>query len=41
MIVAKSDALINALTAGPLAAKLNAPILLNPINSVSVYHEDT
>ena len=41
MIVAKSDVLVDALTAGPLAAKLNAPILLNPTNSVSSYHEDT
>ena len=41
MIVAKSDVLIDALAAGPLAAKLNAPILLNPTTYVSTYHEET
>ena len=41
MIVAKSDVLIDALAAGPLASKLNAPILLNPTTYISLYHEET
>lgn len=40
MMVTKSNVLVDALTAGPLAAKLNAPIMLNPTNYISAYHED-
>ncbi|RDY25022.1 N-acetylmuramoyl-L-alanine amidase [Romboutsia maritimum] len=40
VLVAKSDVLVDALAAGPLAAKFNSPILLNPRTYVSAYHED-
>ncbi|HSQ87302.1 N-acetylmuramoyl-L-alanine amidase [Romboutsia sp.] len=40
VLVAKSDVLVDALAAGPLAAKLNSPILINPTNYVSSYHEN-
>lgn len=40
VLVAKSDVLVDALAAGPLAAKLNSPILINPTTYVSNYHQD-
>ena len=40
VLVARSDVLTDALVAGPLAAKLNSPILINPTSYVSAYHED-
>ncbi len=40
VLVAKSDVLVDALAAGPLAAKLNSPILINPKTYVSSYHQD-
>lgn len=40
VLVARSDKLSDALVAGPLAAKLNSPILINPTNKLSSYHED-
>jgi N-acetylmuramoyl-L-alanine amidase len=40
VLVAKSDVLVDALAAGPLAAKLNSPILINPTTYVSSYHQD-
>lgn len=40
LFVAKSNELIDALTCGPLAAKKNSPILINPTNYVSARHED-
>lgn len=39
-LVAKSDVLVDALAAGPLAAKLNSPIIINPTTYVSKYHEE-
>lgn len=38
VLVSKSDVLVDALAAGPLAAKLNSPILMTPVNYVSAYH---
>ncbi|WP_027701366.1 N-acetylmuramoyl-L-alanine amidase [Metaclostridioides mangenotii] len=40
MLVAKSDVIVDALAAGPLAAKLNSPILITPKTYVSAYHTD-
>lgn len=40
VLIARSDELADALIAGPLAAKLNSPILITPTNYVSAYHED-
>ena len=40
VMVTKSNVLVDALTAGPLAAKLNAPIMINPTDYISAYHED-
>ena len=40
VLVAKSDVLADALAAGPLAAKLNSPIIINPPTYVSKYHEE-
>lgn len=40
ILVAKSDVLVDALAAGPLAAKLNSPILINPTTYVSKHHEN-
>ncbi|MGL6107505.1 cell wall-binding repeat-containing protein [Romboutsia sp.] len=40
VLVARSDVLVDALLAGPLAAKLNSPILITPTNYVSKYHEN-
>ena len=38
MLVAKSDIIVDSITAGPLAAKLKAPILITPKTYVSAYH---
>lgn len=40
VLVSKGDILVDALTAGPLAAKLNSPILLTNTDSLSSYHND-
>lgn len=40
VLVARSDKLSDALIAGPLAAKLNSPILITPTTKLSEYHED-
>lgn len=40
VIVARSDELTDALVAGPLAAKLNSPILITSPNYLSDYHTD-
>ena len=40
MFVARSDELVDALTAGPLAAKQNSPILITPAEYVSSYHKE-
>lgn len=40
MLVAKSDVIVDALAAGPLAAKLKSPILITPKTYVSAYHTD-
>lgn len=40
VLVARSDKLSDALVAGPLAAKLNSPILITPTTKLSSYHED-
>ncbi len=40
MLVAKSDVIVDALAAGPLAAKLNSPILITPKTYISAYHTD-
>ena len=40
VLVAKSDIIVDALAAGPLAAKLNSPILITPKTYVSAYHTD-
>lgn len=40
VLVARSDVLVDALSAGPLAAKLNSPILITPTTYVSKYHEN-
>ena len=40
VLVARSDKLADALIAGPLAAKLNSPILITPTTKLSEYHED-
>ena len=40
VLVARSDKLADALIAGPLAAKLNSPILITPTDKLSEYHED-
>lgn len=39
VLVARSDKLSDALIAGPLAAKLNSPILITPTTKLSQYHE--
>lgn len=39
VLVARSDKLADALIAGPLAAKLNSPILITPTTKLSEYHE--
>jgi N-acetylmuramoyl-L-alanine amidase len=38
VLVAKSDVIVDALAAGPLAAKLNSPILITPKTYVSAFH---
>ncbi len=40
VLVAKSDVLVDALAAGPLAANLKSPILITPKTYVSAYHKD-
>ncbi|MCC0666561.1 N-acetylmuramoyl-L-alanine amidase [Clostridioides sp. ZZV14-6153] len=40
VLVAKSDVLVDALAAGPLAASLKSPILITPKTYVSAYHKD-
>lgn len=40
VLVARSDKLSDALIAGPLAAKLNSPILITTTTKLSSYHED-
>ncbi len=40
VLVSKGDILVDALTAGPLAAKLKSPILLTNTDSLSSYHND-
>ncbi|MFL8673898.1 N-acetylmuramoyl-L-alanine amidase [Clostridioides sp. GD02404] len=40
MLVAKSDVLVDALAAGPLAANLKSPILITPKTYVSAYHKE-
>ncbi|MEG2789567.1 MAG: cell wall-binding repeat-containing protein [Romboutsia sp.] len=40
VLVAKGDILVDALTAGPLAAKMNSPILITNTDSVSDYHKE-
>ncbi|MGX9756698.1 N-acetylmuramoyl-L-alanine amidase [Clostridioides difficile] len=40
VLVAKSDELVDALAAGPLAASLKSPILITPKTYVSAYHKD-
>lgn len=40
VLVAKGDVLVDALTAGPLAAKLNSPILLTKTDSIPSYHNN-
>lgn len=40
VLVSKGDILVDALTAGPLAAKLNSPILLTNTDTLSSYHND-
>lgn len=40
VLVSKGDILVDALTAGPLAAKLNSPILLTNTENLSSYHND-
>ncbi|WP_139048328.1 cell wall-binding repeat-containing protein, partial [Clostridioides difficile] len=39
VLVAKSDVLVDALAAGPLAANLKSPILITPKTYVSAYHK--
>lgn len=39
VLVARSDKLVDALIAGPLAAKLNSPILITPTTKLSEHHE--
>lgn len=39
MLVAESNVLVDAITAGPLGASLNSPILITPTTYVSAYHE--
>ncbi|VIG52720.1 N-acetylmuramoyl-L-alanine amidase [Clostridioides difficile] len=39
ILVAKSDVLVDALAAGPLAASLKSPILITPKTYVSAYHK--
>lgn len=41
VLVAKSDVLVDALAAGPLAANLKSPILITPKTYVSAYHKDS
>ena len=40
VLVAKSDVLVDALAAGPLAANLKSPILITPKTYVSAYHKE-
>ncbi|VIE74347.1 N-acetylmuramoyl-L-alanine amidase [Clostridioides difficile] len=40
ILVAKSDVLVDALAAGPLAASLKSPILITPKTYVSAYHKE-
>ena len=40
VLVSKGDILVDALTAGPLAAKFNSPILLTNTDSLPTYHND-
>ncbi|VIH37067.1 N-acetylmuramoyl-L-alanine amidase [Clostridioides difficile] len=40
ILVAKSDVLVDALAAGPLAANLKSPILITPKTYVSAYHKE-
>lgn len=39
VLVAKGDELVDALTAGPLAAKLGSPILITKTDSIPTYHK--
>lgn len=40
VLVAKGDVLVDALTTGPLAAKLSSPILITKTDSISSYHNN-